>query len=144
MAITREQVFEAADQIVAAGGTPTLAEVRKHLGGGSYTTISEAMKEWRATVRARTVVAPQPIRDPVPAAICDRFAEAAQDVWTTAVGLANERLDVRTGCAWIKCASKFEQEKQDAVALADQVQAELDVANAEARASHGRGGPKGG
>jgi hypothetical protein len=40
MAITRDQVFEAADQIVAAGGNPTLAEVRKHLGGGSYTTIS--------------------------------------------------------------------------------------------------------
>ena len=48
MAITKEQIFAVADDLDAAGQNPTLASVRKQLGGGSFTTISEAMNEWRA------------------------------------------------------------------------------------------------
>jgi hypothetical protein len=84
------------------------------------------MKEWRIALRSRTAAAPQPIRDPVPAAICDRLAEAAQDVWTTAVGLANARLDSERD-ALDQVRQQVEQEKQEAVAVADQVQDELDV-----------------
>ena len=43
MAVTREQIFAVADELDAAGQKPTLAAVRKALGGGSFTTISEAM-----------------------------------------------------------------------------------------------------
>ena len=44
-AITKEQISETADQIAAAGQTPTLAAVRKAVGGGSFTTISGAMAD---------------------------------------------------------------------------------------------------
>lgn len=40
MAITKEQIFAVADELDAAGQNPTLASVRKQLGGGSFTTIS--------------------------------------------------------------------------------------------------------
>lgn len=48
MAISKEQIFAVADELDAAGQNPTLANVRKQLGSGSFTTISEAMNEWRA------------------------------------------------------------------------------------------------
>ena len=48
MAITRERIFEVAEAMDAAGQVPTLAAVRKAIGGGSFTTISEAMTEWKA------------------------------------------------------------------------------------------------
>ena len=44
MAITIEQFHATADQMQEQSNKPTLAEVRKMLGGGSFTTISEAMK----------------------------------------------------------------------------------------------------
>lgn len=48
MAITKQDIHAVADQIAADGGSPTLAAVRRVLGGGSFTTISEAMQEWKA------------------------------------------------------------------------------------------------
>ena len=47
MAITRERIWTAADQLDAEGDRPTLAAIRKKLGGGSYSTISEAMRPCR-------------------------------------------------------------------------------------------------
>ena len=53
MTSTTARIFEIADELDAAGHNPTLASVRKALGGGSYTTISEAMGEWRARKAAK-------------------------------------------------------------------------------------------
>lgn len=64
MAITRSQIFEAAEGLDAAGLNPTLAAVRKALGSGSFTTISEAMGEWRK-LRARRA---PPNSEPLPEA----------------------------------------------------------------------------
>ena len=41
MALTKDQILQAADQLAAAGTAPTLAAVRAAVGGGSYTTINE-------------------------------------------------------------------------------------------------------
>ena len=45
---TKEDIWAAATMLAEAGERPTLSAVRKVVGGGSYTTISEAMAEWRA------------------------------------------------------------------------------------------------
>jgi hypothetical protein len=55
MAIDKQQIFKAANELDLTGHSPTLAAVRKVLGGGSFTTISEAMNEWRATKLAQSV-----------------------------------------------------------------------------------------
>lgn len=47
MPVTNEEIHSIADELVAKGQRPTLAAIRKALGGGSFSTISEAMKEWR-------------------------------------------------------------------------------------------------
>ena len=55
MAIDKQQIFKAANELDLTGHSPTLAAVRKVLGGGSFTTISEAMNEWRATKLSQSV-----------------------------------------------------------------------------------------
>jgi hypothetical protein len=53
MAFSKDDIFKAADTLDAAGQSPTLAAVRKALGGGSFTTISEPLNEWKAKRRPR-------------------------------------------------------------------------------------------
>ena len=65
MAITKESVFECANQLLEDDITPTLAKVRKALGGGSYTTISEFMAEWRKQNEAANQPKPLQIPDAV-------------------------------------------------------------------------------
>ena len=69
MAISIDDVFSAADRLSESGQQPTLAAVRSALGGGSFTTISEAMKSWRAMQQA----AAAPVREAAPAAVMERF-----------------------------------------------------------------------
>ena len=71
MAITKEQIFAVADELDAAGQNPTLASVRKQLGGGSFTTISEAMNEWRARKANQTT----PIHKPTPTTITKKLTK---------------------------------------------------------------------
>jgi len=87
VALTRETIWEAADTLAAAGQSPTLAAIRRALGGGSFTTISEAMTEWHAKRRQAAV----PIREPVPAEIAERTREFGESIWAAALELANAR-----------------------------------------------------
>ena len=123
MAITTPDIHAAADKIAAQGTTPTLAAVRSALGGGSFTTISEAMKEWKASQQASAT----PIREPAPAAIADRMAAAASETWAAALEMANDRmrsereaLDVARG--------EMEKAQAEAAELADQLAADLEAA----------------
>lgn len=125
MALTKAQIFEAADEIDAGGKTPTMAAVRKMVGGGSYTTINEAMKEWHD--RRRSAAAP--LRDPVPPAVADRMAELGQNVWAAALEMANGRLASERD-ALEASRQALEQERAEAVELADQLVAELEEAKA--------------
>ncbi|QQZ30792.1 DNA-binding protein [Thiothrix subterranea] len=69
MALTKDQIQQAADLIALTGESPTLAAVRKAVGGGSYTTINEALKEWKAKQQALIT----PSREPAPDNITKRL-----------------------------------------------------------------------
>jgi len=47
MALTKEDVIQAANDLAQKGIRPTNALVREHLGAGSYTTINAGLKLWR-------------------------------------------------------------------------------------------------
>lgn len=126
MAITKSDIFAAADRIVAEGGNPTLAAIRKALGGGSFTTISEAKKEWD---EQQQTAAPAPIREAAPAAIADRMAEAAAEAWTIALEMANARLQSERE-ALEQVRQETERSRQEAADLADQVAADFEAAQA--------------
>ena len=123
MAITKEQIFAVADDLDAAGQNPTLANVRKQLGAGSFTTISEAMNEWRARKASQAA----PIREPAPASITEKLAELGGDLWAVALDMANNRLAAERE-ALEAVRQETEAARQEAAELADQLTVELDEA----------------
>jgi chromosome segregation ATPase len=129
MAINKEQIFAVADELDAAGQSPTLAAVRKAVGGGSFTTISEAMTEWKARKAAKET----PLREPAPAVLSERLTAFGTELWAAALELANARL-VSEREALETARVQLQAEKTEAAELADQVAAELE--QAKDRASH--------
>lgn len=126
MALTTADIHAAADRLQAEGQTPTLAAVRSALGGGSFTTISEAMKPWKAAQQA----AAAPVREAAPEAVGEKAAQLAADVWAIAQAMATERLE-RERKALDATRQELEQQQREAAELADQLAAELDVARAQ-------------
>lgn len=122
MAITKDQIFDVADELDANGQNATLAAVRKVLGGGSFTTISEAMTEWRERKAAKET----PLREPAPPSIADRLSEFGAELWSMALDLANRRLAAERE-ALDAARVQLEAEKQEAAELADQVTGELEA-----------------
>ena len=128
MALTKDQILQAADQLAAAGTAPTLAAVRAAVGGGSYTTINEALKEWKAKQQAVNA----PIREPAPAAVATRLEELGADIWAVALELANARLTSERE-ALEATRQQLETAQQEAAALADQLSTELETLQAQHR-----------
>jgi len=123
MAITTQQIHAIADQLHEQGIKPTLAEVRKALGGGSFTTISEAMKSWRQDNQQEE----QLRQVELPSSIAERLQTLGADVWQTAVDIANDRLvKDREALESIKAKAQAEtDEAQEAVKTLEIEQADL-------------------
>lgn len=47
MALTKEQVFAAADALDEAGVKATVQDIRARVGGGSFTTLTTWLNDWR-------------------------------------------------------------------------------------------------
>lgn len=88
MAITTQDIHAAADKLAEQNIKPTLAKVRDALGGGSFTTISEAMATWRQEQQLEQ----QLQRVDLPNAIDERLKSLGADMWQSAISIANERL----------------------------------------------------
>ena len=121
MAVTKEQIIAAADQIAAAGERPTLEAVRQ-IVGGSYTTISPVLNEWKA----RQKEAAAPLREPAPQAVGDRLTEVGADIWAMALGLANSRLAAERE-SLEKARADMEAAQAEAAELADKLAGEVDA-----------------
>lgn len=79
MAITRAKVFKAADELVANGATPTWANVREHLGKGSFTTIGKWLKEWQVSPDRHSG------GPPVPDALKVALQRFGEELWALAL-----------------------------------------------------------
>lgn len=90
MALTQDDIWQVANELDAEGMRPTLNAVRKKLGTGSFSTISEAMAEWRKNKVSSTTSINQ---DPLPPAIVEALHSHAASVWQAATSLAEKRLD---------------------------------------------------
>ncbi|MEX3614439.1 MAG: DNA-binding protein [Burkholderia gladioli] len=88
MAITRDAVWKIADELNAEGIKPTLNAVRKKLGAGSFTTISDAMTEWKERQREKAL----PAVEPLPAELTGAVNHLAGEIWTTARQAAERSL----------------------------------------------------
>jgi DNA repair exonuclease SbcCD ATPase subunit len=126
MAITTQDIQATADKIKADGGNPTLAAVRKALGGGSFTTISDAMQEWKAKQHAQTAA---PIREAAPASVSERLTAFGSEIWSVALEMANARLQSEREALDV-ARQEMEATQQEAIGLADQLTEELEQAQA--------------
>ena len=123
MAINIQQIHAIADQLQDQGIKPTLAEVRKALGGGSFTTISEAMKSWRQDNQEEE----QLRQVELPSGINERLQALGADMWQTAINIANDRLvKEREALEVIKAKAQAEtDEAQEAVKTLEGEQSDL-------------------
>ena len=120
MAVTREQILAAADEIAANGQAPTMATVRDRVGG-SYSTIGPVLREWKA----RQASAATTLREPAPAAVTERLGELGAEIWAVAMDLASARLATeREGLE--RARVELEGERAEATELADRLNAEVD------------------
>src|SRR5690606_30361339 len=123
MAITIQKIHAIADQLQEQGIKPTLAEVRKALGGGSFTTISEAMKSWRQDNQEEE----QLRQVELPGGITERLQALGADMWQTAIDIANDRLvKEHEALESIKAKAQAEtDEAQEAAKMLESEQADL-------------------
>ncbi len=118
MAITTADIHAAADALAAQGKRATLAAVRAALGGGSFSTIGDALKTWRAPV------VQEPQDQAVPEALTDGAARMAAALWVQATeqaqqGIAAARRELE------QQRTALEAQRQEAVEAADALAAQL-------------------
>ena len=132
MPITKEQLFTAADALVADGIQPTLEAIRAKLGVTTppvTDVISEtdAMNAWKAHHAAKRQLADEA----VPMAIVDRVTQFSNELWTAALErasglLAPERKAMETA------RIEFETRQRQAQSDAQELHAQLVAANERA------------
>lgn len=119
---TTEEIWAAADALQEAGEAPTLVAVRERVGGGSYTTISEAMKKWRKAKETP----PVPQGGPVPEGLQKRGEEWLRTLWGEAYVQAQEKLQAERK-ELESAHAVMEQERVETLKLADALSAELET-----------------
>ena len=119
MAITKEQVADAAAAIQAEGLEPTYINVRERLGSGSFSTIQKYLKDWRSSGPRSNPEAegelPEPFRE-----VLHRFGLEA---WRAVSVWAKDELEEARKIRAQGCRNQVEAEK--AAATVDALQVEL-------------------
>lgn len=129
-AVTNERIWAVADALDAEGENPTYKAVIKRLGGGSYSTISEAMGLWKAKRAAKERTAAV---EPAPEAITAALADFGGQVWGVALDLAGKRF--ATDREALEAARvELEGEKREAIEAADEAAAEAEALKAQVEA----------
>ena len=126
MALTTEQIHQTAQELTDQGINPTLANVRSALGGGSFTTIGEALKTWKQAQKDNEKlkeidIAPQ---------IKDRADVLIGELWQNALDLADERLKLEREALAVAQQQADNKVAEMAEALS-QVEAEQEQLNAQ-------------
>lgn len=132
MRITTEQVHNAANQLTAAGKRPTLAAVRQALGGGSFTTISEALKTWREREDAYPSVVE------VPAQVSEHLEALTSALWRVALQTAEQRYSTERATLETRCKAAVAEvdEAREALATLEAVAEAQEAALAALQAEH--------
>ena len=91
MAITRDQIYAIANTLNSQGTRPTLAAIRRLLGAGSFTTISEALNEWK--MLQATEAASDQIKEVLPESFRNQLQAFGASLWSDALALASARFN---------------------------------------------------
>ena len=102
MALTTADIHAAADKLHAEGITPTQTKVREALGGGSFSTIGEALKTWKQELQEHE----QLKKTDMPDAIKEEGLVFVAKLWQTADQIANANLSADREAHAIENAKK--------------------------------------
>ncbi|CUB08040.1 DNA-binding protein [Tepidiphilus thermophilus] len=130
MALTRDDIWAVADRLDAEGKAPTLAAVRKALGSGSFTTISEAMREWHQRRKEKADKAQE--AGPVPPDLDETVRRFAQEVWAKATEIAKAEV-LRLTSEYTEAKKEWDRERQELEAVAEDLLAALDELQAKSK-----------
>ena len=126
--VTDTMVFEVADQLTAAGEKVTNRAIWSAIGGGSMTTISQALRRWKDS---QVLQVAQPIeRAPLPAAIIDVLHAAAAQLWDAALNETKSELDQLAQATNARVA-EAQNERDDTLAELQTTAEELEQVKAE-------------
>ena len=123
--ITKQDVWRVASEIDAGGDKPSVLEVRKRLGAGSYTTITAALREW-----VKPGADEDNEVDDIPDEVSNRVEQFGADLYAMVYRIAQEQFDAQRLEYEIRIKA-LEAEKAEVVQIADSTEAALDVANAK-------------
>jgi chromosome segregation ATPase len=112
-----QKIHAAADALLAQGVRPTLAAIREAIGGGSFTTISQAMKNWTGRQSAPVEV------NTTPETITRAAIEQATAFWQQAKAQAEDQLKTERQ-SLDEARLELESETAEAAALADELSSE--------------------
>ncbi len=132
MAITKEQVFEAANQIAETGETPKLSNVRAKIGRGSNTDLGPFFKEWKEQQQKPTEVVATPA-EPAPQQVLDLLSGIAPQIWACAAKIANEHLQSERQAMELE-KIRLTEALAEANELGDQSESELESAKTQIEA----------
>lgn len=123
MALTTEAIHAAADQLHADGINPTQTKVREALGGGSFSTIGEALKTWKQELQEHE----QLKKTDMPDAIKDEGIVFIAKLWQEADQIANTNLSAeREALAIDRAKTQAEiDDANEAIAALEAEQSEM-------------------
>lgn len=87
---SQEHIYAAADALILAGKTPTLLAVREALGGGSMSTLSRSLSEWRQSREDKETA--ETSSPDLPSAMKVLLESMGRAFWSEAVSLAGRDL----------------------------------------------------
>jgi chromosome segregation ATPase len=90
MAITKDDIFNAADELVAEGKNPTQLLIRERLGGGSFSTIHNYMKQWRDAQKEENKL----VDVEVPDDLESKAEQMIKELWFYAVEKSEDSLKI--------------------------------------------------
>lgn len=134
--VTDDMIFDVADRLAASGEKVTNRAIWSAIGGGSMTTISQALRRWK---ESQVLQVAQPVeRAPLPASIIDVLHGAAAQLWDAALSETKSELDQLAQATNARVA-EAQGERDDTLAELqttaeelEQVKTERDSALAEA------------
>ena len=116
-----EDVQRAIEALLQRGDAPTIQRIRDILGTGSFTTISDHLREWRAQHEQRTDI---PLKSTVP----ERLQESLMNIWQQAQEEAYEGLEYYRQQA-NDAINAAEHQSQQAMRQAEDMQQRLSALN---------------
>lgn len=124
--VSKEMVFEAARELIAAGESPSILAIHKRLGRGSNTTIAKYRKEFLESDEAKeAATANLPIVAELPGEFEEEATHFVKKIWQMAKAVSDSQLEAEREALSTKHTT-MQQEVAEAVDFADAVARERD------------------